>query len=156
MLPLQEIDCLEDGKTWVSSMESSLNKSKIETMVKTKIVFWATTGLLFLTQALMPILTTNADETKEAMSHLGYPIYFVLMLAIFKLLGGLVLIIPQIPPRIKEWAYAGFAIDFIAAFVSIITIDGFGSIMLFPLVALAILITSYGSYYKITKIKTRL
>ena len=117
----------------------------------TKIVFWATTGLLFLTQALMPILTANANDTKDAISHLGYPIYFVLMLAIFKLLGGLALIIPRIPLRIKEWAYAGFAIDFIAAFVSSIIIDGLKTITLFPLVALAILITSYRSHYKIIK-----
>lgn len=118
-------------------------------MKTAKIVFWATTGLLFLTQGLMPVLTTNANETKEAISHLGYPIYFVLMLAIFKLLGGIALIVPQIPLRIKEWAYAGFAIDFIAAFVSITIIDGVSSITLFPLVALIILITSYWSYNKI-------
>ena len=120
-------------------------------MKTAKIVFWATTGLLFLTQGLMPVLTTNANNTKEAISHLGYPIYFVLMLAIFKLLGGIALIIPQIPLRIKEWAYAGFAIDFIAAFVSITIFDGLKPIALFPLVALIILITSYRSYYKITK-----
>jgi hypothetical protein len=118
-------------------------------MKTAKIVFWATTGLLFLTQGLMPVLTTNANETKEGISHLGYPIYFVLMLAIFKLLGGIALIVPQIPLRIKEWAYAGFAIDFIAAFVSIIIIDGVNIITLFPLVALIILIISYWSYYKI-------
>jgi hypothetical protein len=120
-------------------------------MKTAKIVFWATTGLLFLTQGLMPVLTTNANDTKEAISHLGYPIYFVLMLAIFKLLGGIALIVPQIPLRIKEWAYAGFAIDFIAALVSIIIIDGVSSITLFPFIALIILITSYWSYYKIIK-----
>ena len=123
-------------------------------MKKIKIVFWITTGLLFLTQGLMPVLTANAADTKEGMGHLGYPGYFVLMLAAFKLLGGLVLIIPQIPARLKEWAYAGFAIDFIAAFVSITVIDGLGSTSIFPLVALAILITSYWSYYKINKSKS--
>lgn len=120
-------------------------------MKTTKIVFWATTGLLFLTQGLMPVLTTNANNTKEAISHLGYPNYFVLMLAIFKLLGGIALILPKIPLRIKEWAYAGFAIDFIAAFVSITVIDGANIISIFPLVALIILITSYSSYFKILK-----
>jgi energy-converting hydrogenase Eha subunit C len=73
------------------------------------------------------------------------------MLAIFKLLGGIALILPQIPLRIKEWAYAGFAIDFIAAFVSITVIDGANIISIFPLVALIILITSYSSYFKILK-----
>lgn len=118
-------------------------------MKKAKIIFWVTTGLLFITQGLMPILTTNADGTKEAMSHLGYPVYFVLMLAVYKLLGGLALIIPQIPTRIKEWAYAGFAIDFIAAFISLAAVDGFNGTLLIPIVALVILIFSYINYHKL-------
>jgi len=119
--------------------------------MKTKIVFWVTTGFLFLTQALMPIFTTNDSTTKEAITHLGYPIYFILMLAIFKLIGGLALIIPQMPLRIKEWAYAGFAIDFIAAFVSMTIIDGLKTVNLFPSIGLTILIISYWSYYKIVQ-----
>jgi len=118
-------------------------------MKSIKIIFWATTGLLFLTQGLLPIFTTNDPNTKEAMSHLGYPVYFVLMLAVYKLLGGLALIIPQIPPRIKEWAYAGFAIDFVTAFISLVAVDGFNSILIFPIVALIILILSYLSFHKI-------
>lgn len=118
-------------------------------MKTTKIVFWITTGFLFLTQGLMPIFTTNADGSKEAMAHLGYPAYFILMLAIFKLLGGLALIIPQIPARIKEWAYAGFAIDFLAAFISIAATDGFGAMSLIPVIAFVLLIISYWCYYRI-------
>lgn len=119
--------------------------------MKTKIVFWVTTGFLFLTQAVMPLFTTNANTTKEAITHLGYPIYFILMLAIFKLFGGLALIIPQIPPRIKEWAYAGFAIDFIAAFVSMTIMDGLTTVNLFPFIGLTILIISYWSNFKIVQ-----
>lgn len=117
-------------------------------MKLTKIIFWATTGLLFLTQGIMPILTTNATDTKEAMTYLGYPAYFVLMLAIFKLLGGLALIIPQVPTRIKEWAYAGFAIDFIAAFISLLVVDGFSNSLFISIIALVVLIVSYWSYHK--------
>jgi len=118
-------------------------------MKSTKIIFWVTTGLLFITQGLLPIFTTNDPGTKEAMSHLGYPVYFVLMLAVYKLLGGLALIIPQISTRIKEWAYAGFAIDFIAAFISLAAVDGFNGTLIIPIVALAILILSYRSFHKI-------
>jgi uncharacterized membrane protein YphA (DoxX/SURF4 family) len=119
-------------------------------MKSAKIIFWTTTGLLFLTQGLMPILTSHMPESKEAMSHLGYPAYFPLMLAIFKLFGGLSLIIPQIPAKVKEWAYAGFGIDFIAAFVSIAAVGGLGTDLLFPTIAMAILTASYLSYHKIT------
>ena len=120
-------------------------------MKTTKIVFWATTVLLFITQGLMPILTTNANDTKEAMSHLGYPDYFPLILAVFKLLGGLTLIIPQIPSRIKEWAYAGFALDFMIACISMAAVDGFNGTLLIPAVAFMILILSYLNYHKIVQ-----
>lgn len=120
-------------------------------MKSTKIIFWATTGLLFLTQGLLPIFTTNDPGAKEAMNHLGYPIYFVLMLAVFKLVGGLALIIPKISARIKEWAYTGFTIDFIAAFVSLAVVDGFNGTLIIPIVALIILILSYWSYHKLNQ-----
>ena len=50
---------------------------------------------------------------KQGVSHLGYPEYFGNAFVIFKVLGALVLLIPQVPNRIKEWAYAGFALDFV-------------------------------------------
>jgi hypothetical protein len=71
------------------------------------------------------------------------------MLNIFKALGALALVFPQVPPRIKEWAYAGFAIDFIAAFITIWVVDGLSMITFFPLVILAVLIVSYINYHKL-------
>ncbi len=86
---------------------------------------------------------------KQGISHLGYPAYFGIMLTVFKVLGALAVIIPQVPRRIKEWAYAGFAIDFISAFVSNWAVDGISGLTFFPLVVFAILIVSYIYYYKI-------
>jgi hypothetical protein len=86
------------------------------------------------------------------MSHLGYPAYFVLMLAIFKLIGGIALIVPQIPKRIKEWAYAGFGLDFIAALVSLIVVDGLNATALFPIIAMGVLAASYWSYHKLADV----
>jgi uncharacterized membrane protein YphA (DoxX/SURF4 family) len=116
--------------------------------MKTKrIIFWISTGLIFITQGLMPIFTTNMEETVQAFAHLGYPHYFVTMLAIFKLIGGLVLIIPKIPSRLKEWAYACFTIDFIAASVSITVVDGFSATTFIPLITLLVLMISYWAYH---------
>ena len=129
---------------------SSFNKSKLVTMKRLNILFWITTGLIFILQGILPIFNYNSPETKQAMEHLGYPNYFGLMLSIFKLLGGLVLIIPQIPKRIKEWAFAGFAIDFICALISFIAVDGLTVFTLFPMIALMILSLSYFAYYKKT------
>ena len=49
---------------------------------------------------------------KEGIRHLGYPEYFGNTLVVFKILGVLAVIIPQVPKRIKEWACAGIAFDF--------------------------------------------
>lgn len=118
-------------------------------MKKDKIIFWTTTTLIFLFEGVMPALTSQSEMAKEGIRHLGYPNYFGTMLAVFKVLGALALIIPQTSSRIKEWAYAGFAIDFIAACVSLIAIDGLRGLAFFPLIVLAILAVSYMYYHKI-------
>ena len=115
----------------------------------TKIIFWVTTTIVFLFEGVLPALTSQTEIAKEGIRHLGYPEYFGLMLTVFKILGALALIIPQIPARIKEWAYAGFAFDFIFAFGSHWAVDGFGGQTFFPLIVLAILVVSYLSYHKL-------
>jgi hypothetical protein len=85
----------------------------------------------------------------QGITHLGYPIYFATLLTVFKVLGSLALVIPMVPKRIKEWAYAGFAIDFISAFISTWVVDGLMLLTFFPLVVLAILVVSYIYYHKL-------
>jgi hypothetical protein len=116
-----------------------------------KITFWITTSLIFLFEGVMPALTGHTEMAKEGIRHLGYPEYFNTMLVFFKVAGAIALIIPQIPYVVKEWAYAGFAIDFIAAFVSIWAVDGLSGITFFPLIVFAILIVSWVCFHKIRK-----
>ena len=49
--------------------------------------------------------------------HLGYPRYFVTLLGTWKVLGGIVILVPGLA-RLKEWAYAGMIFDLTAAAVS--------------------------------------
>ena len=122
-------------------------------MKKYKIAFWITTVIIFLAEGIMPILTTHSPMAVAGMTALGYPVYFVTMLPVFKLLGALALIIPMVPARVKEWAYAGFAIDFLSALISILVVGTLGSSgFLFPLVAIIILVISYVSYHKTHKV----
>jgi hypothetical protein len=93
-------------------------------MKKDKIFFWTATTLIALFEGLMPALTSQTELAKEGIRHLGYPEYFGNVLVIFKVLGVLALVIPQVPKRIKEWAYAGFTFDFIFASISHGAIDG--------------------------------
>ncbi len=120
-------------------------------MKKEKIIYWAATILIFLFEGVMPAFTSQTELAKEGIRHLGYPEYFGNALVVFKVVGALILIIPKIPARIKEWAYAGFAFDFIFAAISHTAIDGLGSQSFFPLIVLAILIISYIYYHKLNR-----
>jgi hypothetical protein len=122
-------------------------------MKKYKIFFWTTTIMIFLFEGVMPAFTSHTAMAKEGIKHLGYPEYFGYALAVFKTLGGLALIIPKIPARIKEWAYAGFAFDFLFAAISLSAVDGLKPASLFPLIAFAILAVSYIYYHKLAEQK---
>ncbi len=117
-------------------------------MKKINITYWISTSLIFLFEGVVPAFTSQSELAKEGIRHLGYPPYFGVALTIFKVLGAIVLIVPRISPRVKEWAYAGFAFDFIFAFISNTAVDGFTGLSFFPLVVLVILIISYISYHK--------
>ena len=118
-------------------------------MKTAKIIFWVTTSLIFLLEGVVPALTVNSEMAIQGFTHLGYPVYFVTLLTVFKVLGALALIIPQIPSRVKEWAYAGFTFDFVSAFISMYVVDGFGGTLLLPVVAIVLLALSYINYHKI-------
>jgi hypothetical protein len=118
-------------------------------MKKEKILFWTATTIIALFEGLMPALTSQTELAKEGIRHLGYPEYFGSALVVFKVLGVLALVIPQIPKRIKEWAYAGFAFDFIFATISHGAVDGMDFQTFFPLIILGILIVSYVYYHKL-------
>jgi hypothetical protein len=120
-------------------------------MKKYKIIFWVTTTLLFLFQGVMPALTSHTEMAREGIRQLGYPAYFGTMLAVFKVAGAVVLMVPLFPRRLREWAYAGFAFDFIAACISNGVVYGVGSEAVSPLIALVILALSYISYHKLQR-----
>ncbi|MRX38572.1 DoxX family protein [Flavobacterium sp. LC2016-23] len=122
-------------------------------MKKAKIIFWITTIIIFLFEGVMPALTSQSEMAKEGIRHLGYPEYFGNALVFFKVLGVLALVIPQVPNRIKEWAYAGFTFDFLFASISHFAVDGFGFQSFFPLIILVILLISYFYYHKIERHK---
>ena len=112
------------------------------TTIKTT-AYWLTTGLLALDFAVGGAFQIARPPTvMAAMTHLGYPAYFVSLLGVWKLLGGIALVAPRFP-RIKEWAYAGIFFDLTSAVVSILAVgDGLGPALL-PLVFLALAVASW-------------
>jgi len=122
-------------------------------MKKYRIIYWISTVIIFLFEGVMPALTSQTEMAKEGISHLGFPEYFGIQLAICKVLGALVLVIPGIPARYKEWAYVGFGISMLSAFVAHVAVDGFSAMACFPLLVLAILAASYISFHKLLQAK---
>jgi hypothetical protein len=53
-----------------------------------------------------------------AFVHLGFPPYFKVELTVAKILGVLALVIPTVPFKVKEFAYAGFAITLVSAAIA--------------------------------------
>jgi hypothetical protein len=118
-------------------------------MKKFNIIFWTTTSIIFLFEGVLSALTMRSPMAIEGITHLGYPVYFVTLIGVFKVFGTLALIIPQVPARVKEWAYAGFGIDFLSAAISIAVVDGVGAGIILPILFIGILIASYVSYHKL-------
>ena len=73
-----------------------------------KIVYWITTGLFSLWMGLNAYAYLFSDEAKRICAHFGFPDYFRIELAIAKIIGIIILLLPIMKFRVKEWAYAGF------------------------------------------------
>ncbi|PLK42968.1 DoxX family protein [Emticicia sp. TH156] len=118
-------------------------------MKRDNIIFWVATTIIFLWEGVMPALTSQTELAKEGISHLGYPAYFGVMLTVYKVTGSIALILPVVPARIKEWAYAGLSFSLLSAFISHWAVDGMNAQTPFPLIILAILMVSYVYYHKL-------
>ena len=94
-------------------------------MKKNKIIYWTSTSLAMLTGAFAGLLyLTGNPSITAAFTHLGFPDYFRIELGIAKIIGMIILLVPSVPAKIKEWAYAGFGITFLSAIAAHIRIDG--------------------------------
>lgn len=105
---------------------------------KNKIIYWISTLWLALGMLSTGIVQLIKPEEEVArMTHLGYPVYFLTLLGIWKILGAAAVLIPKFP-RLKEWAYAGFFFAMSgAAFSHIALGDSMGEI--FPSLLLLLL-----------------
>lgn len=114
----------------------------------TSILYWVTTilfGGFMLVDGLSGIL--RVEQGKEIMIHLGFPIYFLTITGVAKVLGALALFQPRFR-ILKEWAYAGFTINFIGAFlVRIFTHDSV-VLVVSPLLFLIVMFVTYGLWKK--------
>jgi hypothetical protein len=83
------------------------------------------TALFCLQMSFTAYAELRLPQVAEAFTHLGFPGYFRVELSWAKLLG--VMLMP-VPARLKEWVYAGFAIDLASALIAHISVgDGPGA-----------------------------
>jgi len=79
--------------------------------------YWIATSLFALQMGFTAYAQLRIPQVAEAFTHLGFPGYFRVELSWLKLAGILVLLLPA-PGRLKEWAYAGFAITLGSALIA--------------------------------------
>lgn len=108
-----------------------------------KITYWVCTGLIAAQGFLAAFIYLSGNpQAVQGFAHVGYPQQLRIILGIAKPLGAIALLVPGIV-RVKEWAYAGFAIAWICAFVAhYLAGDGpkaFGPVVLLVLLAISYL-----------------
>jgi DoxX-like family len=107
-----------------------------------KITYWVSTVLVAVSSFFAAFAyLSGSPQAVQGFAHVGYPQQLRIILGIAKPLGGIVLLVPGIV-RIKEWAYSGFAIAWICAFIAH-RLAGDGSTAFAPLVLLVLLVISY-------------
>ena len=80
--------------------------------------FWITTVLFALQMGFTAYAQLHLPQVAAAFAHLGFPSYFRVELSWAKFAGVLVLLAPFVSARLKEWAYAGFAITLVSALIA--------------------------------------
>jgi uncharacterized membrane protein YphA (DoxX/SURF4 family) len=85
---------------------------------RNKIIYWIATiwlSLGMLSTAIVQLI--KLPESVDAVTRLGYPRYLLTILAVWKILGVVAVLIPRFPV-LKEWAYAGFFFAMSGAVIS--------------------------------------
>ena len=120
-------------------------------MKTTKIIYWVTTGIICLFASTAIFM--NSEMAIEGTKHVGIPRWLGLEISIGQLIGLVLLIVPAVPARIKEWAYVGFGILYISAVVAHVAInDPLGNTIM-AIVFFGLLLVSYISFHKLQKAK---
>ena len=122
-------------------------------MKSLKFVYWISTGIIALFN-IPGIFFMNSQQAIDGTKHLGLPQWFHTEITIGKCIGGLILILPFFPKRIKEWAYVAFGIDILSATIALLSVNGMSLMSLSPLLVFGVLLCSYITFHKITDPKS--
>ena len=94
-------------------------------MTTKMVAYWGVTMLIALETLVGGVtdlvhgrtILVAGPPVANVVTHLGYSLYFLRIIGTWKLLGGIVLLVPGYP-RLKEWAYAGIFFELSGAAAS--------------------------------------
>ncbi|HEY9083484.1 MAG TPA: DoxX family protein [Vicingaceae bacterium] len=111
---------------------------------RNKIIYWVLTIFLsigMLAGGIQQMLQIGGYN--EIVTSLGYPLYLLSILGVWKILGVIAILIPRFP-LLKEWAYAGFFFAMSGAFISHIVV---GQAFVEAIPSLILMIVTVLSWY---------
>ncbi|MDF2457500.1 MAG: DoxX family protein [Cytophagaceae bacterium] len=113
---------------------------------RNKIIYWiATVWLAFGMTFTGVVQFLRIPENIEMMNHLGYPVYLLTLLGIWKVLGSIAVLVPKFP-LVKEWAYAGFFFVMAGAIFSHLSVGDSAVTLFGP--SLLIVLTAVSWYFR--------
>ena len=119
-------------------------------MKKITIAYWIINGLLAAFMIFSSLDNVITGEQSVAFIHdkMGYPVYFIPWIGIAKILGAIAILLPELPARMKEWAYFGFFMDLSTAIYSFVAlgepVSGYAPMFIF----VGVLIAAYVLHHK--------
>lgn len=85
---------------------------------RNKIIYWIVTIFLAMGMTAGGVQQMfQIGGYNKIVTDLGYPLYLLTILGVWKILGVIAILIPKFP-LLKEWAYAGFFFAMSGAFIS--------------------------------------
>ncbi|SKC77710.1 DoxX family protein [Ohtaekwangia koreensis] len=112
---------------------------------KQKTIYWVAKGFISFFMLFSAYFSySHPDDLRM----LGFPDYFRIELVIAKVIGAILLLIPQVSLRIREWIYAGFMITMVSAMIAhICSHDPIGKV-LFVAIDFILIVTCIQIVYK--------
>jgi hypothetical protein len=110
---------------------------------RNKIIYWVATlwlSLGMLSTGIVQLIKMKGET--DRMSYLGYPLYLLTFLAIWKILGVIAVLIPKFG-LLKEWAYAGFFFAMSGAVFSHLAVGDGAATLFGPILLLLLTILSW-------------
>ncbi|MBX2979085.1 MAG: DoxX family protein [Flavobacteriales bacterium] len=119
-------------------------------MKRLNITYWIVTALFsaFMIFSSIGGLTLQEQAVEYLHDKMGYPLYFIRMISVSKILGAIAILLPFVPARVKEWAYFGLFIDLVAALFSFWAIGDPIGIWAPMFLFIAVLIFAYVLHHK--------